>query len=1076
MQVPLWIRRKTVMNYTHKKTYGILWKTVLIVGLLLALLQLPHSAAAEDSDTTKDLVDCIINNENYLAEVYDSSNGLDTSVANGIVQTEDGFIWIGSYGGLVRCDGTVFERVDSKNGSLGVGCMYVDHKGRLWIGTNEGGLALMTQDDFIWWSKEEGLASSKVRCITEGTDGSIYAGTINGVSVISPDMHVKTLKDPALSNVYLEQMKTGADGTIYGISSEGDFFTISGDKLLRYYNHTNMLISDVNSILPDPNDPDMIYFGTGGSVIYHCNATNSPTALEAIDISPLTSVNNMRYIRDKLWVCAHNGIGVIDEEGFHYLPQLPFQYSVTDVMEDYEGNLWFSSSRQGAMKLTPNRFTSIFTNYNISERVVNTTCVLDNKLFIGTETGLIVIDENGLCSSVPITKSRYASGGDFRADDLLTLLNDCRIRSIICDSKDRLWISTWQAYGLLRYDHGELTVFIERDGLPSNRIRTVHEAEDGSMVAACTGGVCVIEGDRITKCYDEDDGIVTKECLTVTTAPNGDILVGSNGGGLYIIGEEGTQCIDRGQGLSSGVVMQIKYDQKRDLFWLVTGNALAYMTTDYEVTMIDHFPYADNLDLYENERGEMWVLSSNGIYVAPVDDLLANGEIDYIYYGIANGLPGHVVSNSYSALTDEGDLYIAGNVCVTKVNINEPVSDIENIKQAVPYLDADERRIYPDQDGVFTVPAEVKKITIYGYVLNFSLSDPEVSIQLSGFDSKPMSFRQSTVHPMIYTNLSGGNYKYIMTVKDDLGNDSKTLSVMINKKKALTEQLWFHFLCAAVLLAMIYLLSRLYIRRKMRTLELRHREEAERERVNNELMMANQIQMGMLPNEYPPFPGRKEFDIYARMDPAREVGGDFYDYFFVDEDHLCLVIADVSGKGIPASLFMMSSKVVIQSVAQAGLAVDEIMHRVNQTICSNNKLDMFVTVWIGILEISTGKLSAANAGHEYPVIKRRDGEFELFKDKHGFVLGSLEDMIYKRYELQLNPGDVIFVYTDGLPEATNGEEKMFGKERMIEALNKYTEESPENILAGVRKEVDTFVGDAEQFDDLTMLCLKYFGK
>ncbi len=243
-----------------------------------------------------------------------------------------------------------------------------------------------------------------------------------------------------------------------------------------------------------------------------------------------------------------------------------------------------------------------------------------------------------------------------------------------------------------------------------------------------------------------------------------------------------------------------------------------------------------------------------------------------------------------------------------------------------------------------------------------------------------------------------------------------------------------------------------------------------------ELSLATRIQESMLPNTFPPFPERKEFDIYASMDPAKEVGGDFYDFFFVDEDHLCLSIADVSGKGVPAALFMMASKIILANNAQMGKSPAQILTDTNAMIASNNKEDMFVTVWLGILEISTGKLSAANAGHEYPVLGRPDGEFRYYKDKHGFVIGGMPGLKYKEYELQLNPGDRLFVYTDGLPEATDAEGNMFGADRVLEALNEKKEATPEQILAQMRTAVDGFVKDAEQFDDLTMLCLEYRGK
>ena len=250
---------------------------------------------------------------------------------------------------------------------------------------------------------------------------------------------------------------------------------------------------------------------------------------------------------------------------------------------------------------------------------------------------------------------------------------------------------------------------------------------------------------------------------------------------------------------------------------------------------------------------------------------------------------------------------------------------------------------------------------------------------------------------------------------------------------------------------------------------------AEQERIGAELDLATRIQYAMLPHVFPPFPDRKEFDLYASMDPAKEVGGDFYDFFLVDDDHLCMVMADVSGKGVPAALFMMASKIILQSCAMLGNSAAEILTKTNEAICSNNQEQMFITVWLGILEISTGKLTAANAGHEYPVLKRPDGRFELVKDKHGFVIGGMDGMKYKEYEMTLEPGTKLFLYTDGVPEATDENGMLFGATRMVDALNKEPAADPKGVLKNVRAAVDDFTEDAEQFDDLTMLCMAYYG-
>ena len=249
----------------------------------------------------------------------------------------------------------------------------------------------------------------------------------------------------------------------------------------------------------------------------------------------------------------------------------------------------------------------------------------------------------------------------------------------------------------------------------------------------------------------------------------------------------------------------------------------------------------------------------------------------------------------------------------------------------------------------------------------------------------------------------------------------------------------------------------------------------EKERVDTELRLAARIQENALIKDFPAFPERTEFDLFAAMKPAREVGGDLYDFFMLDEDHLALVIADVSGKGIPASLFMMVAMTLIRHVAMQEKSPAKTLGIVNREICARNPEGMFVTVWFGVLELSTGKLTCSNAGHEYPVLKEPDGSFALYKDKHSFVIGAEESIRYKEYELLLKPGSKLFVYSDGVPESTDLQEELFGTERMTAALQQAEEGTPEEILASVHAAIDQFVGPAPQFDDLTMLCLQYNG-
>ena len=250
---------------------------------------------------------------------------------------------------------------------------------------------------------------------------------------------------------------------------------------------------------------------------------------------------------------------------------------------------------------------------------------------------------------------------------------------------------------------------------------------------------------------------------------------------------------------------------------------------------------------------------------------------------------------------------------------------------------------------------------------------------------------------------------------------------------------------------------------------------AEKERLGTELKLASRIQESMLPSDFPVFPDRKEFDIFASMNPAKEVGGDFYDFFLIDEDHLGIVIADVSGKGIPAALFMTISMVLVHSNAMRVKTAAKTLGIVNKEICANNPEEMFVSVWFGILDLRDGTLTASNAGHEYPMIKQPGGHFELLKDQHGFVIGGMMESRYQEYTVKLEPGAKLFLYTDGLPEATRNKNELFGVERALLAVRALEDGTPEEILGEVERHVEAFVGDDEQFDDLTMLCLVYHG-
>lgn len=246
-------------------------------------------------------------------------------------------------------------------------------------------------------------------------------------------------------------------------------------------------------------------------------------------------------------------------------------------------------------------------------------------------------------------------------------------------------------------------------------------------------------------------------------------------------------------------------------------------------------------------------------------------------------------------------------------------------------------------------------------------------------------------------------------------------------------------------------------------------------RIDRELEFARSIQHSAIPTVFPPYPGHSEFDIYATMDTAKEVGGDFYDFYFVGENRLGFLIADVSGKGIPAAMFMMTAKTIIKGYAESGKPVDEVFTTANEKLCESNDAGMFVTAWMGVLDTVTGKVEFANAGHNPPLVRHAGGGFEYLRSKPCFILAGMDGIKYRKNEFTLAPGDEIYLYTDGVTEATDSENNLYGEERLLALLNSMGDLSGEEICRAVKADIDAFVGDAPQFDDITMLYLKYNG-
>ena len=726
-------------------------------------------------------VDPIQRNEGFSAVLYNNRNGLPTSEANAIAMTGDGFLWIGSYAGLVRYDANNFERIDSSTGISNVRCLYTDSLDRLWIGTNDSGLFLMEKEKIRKWDKQDGLKSVSIRAISEDGNGRIYIAGTSGIATVDREMNLAVLDDERINDRTIRDVRRGNDGLIYGITEDGDLFTLRDGKIDFFLDRNTCRIQGILAILPDPEAPGYLYIGTSESRIYHGELARNFPIKGAKGIGSLINVERFEYIQGKLWICASNGIGRLESDGFHALRNVPMDHSIGHVLTDYEGNLWFTSTRQGVMKIVPNRFTDLFERYNLPENVVNTTCASGSRLMIGTDGGLILLENGKRADALPLSGSASPDGADAGITDLVKDLEGVRVRSIIPDSLGRIWISTWRKYGLICYDHGEATVFTEKEGLFSNQVRTVVELSDGSIAAANRGGVSIIRDGRVVDGYGEEDGIAVTDILTLAEGEGQELILGSDGGGIYIVSPEGTKHIGTEDGLSSDVILRIRRSAERDIYWIITSNSLAYMTPDHQVTTLRQFPYSNNYDLYENSRGDVWILSSNGIYVLSAEELLSGEPVAPVFYGIYSGLPYVATVNSYSGKAEDGTLYIASSQGVVTVNIEKNAESISSLKIALPYMEADDVRVYPDKTGVFRLPGGARRLTIYPYIFNYSLINPQVSYCLEGFDSSLTTVNRNELLPVVYTNLPNASYRFVVHVNDPVGRTNQSVTFRIEK-------------------------------------------------------------------------------------------------------------------------------------------------------------------------------------------------------------------------------------------------------------------------------------------------------
>ncbi len=693
-----------------------------------------------------------INGAGYSSQIYDASNGLPTSDANYILCSSDGYIWIGGYSGIIKYDGSNFIRMDTSGGLTSGRGLFEDSKGRIWVATNDNGVVVIDGEESIHFTYKEGLASSSIRCFEEDADGNIIIGTTAGIAYVDNALTLHTIDDDTLNEETVLNMSADLNGTIYGITKSGLLFSVTGCKVTDAFSGSDKGMDKITAILSDPSAEGMIYIGTSGGIVYHGGFGDPADRMTGMDAAPLSTIQWIDHSCGKLWVTSQNLSGYFDEKGvFRTLDDIPMDSAIEMMTCDYQGNLWYASSTLGVMKVVTNNFVNITKNAGLEGYVVNATGFYKGFLYVGTGNGLFILDRNWHIVN----------------NELTEFIGDARIRCITSDSRGNLWIAVYNhdLGVVVQTRSGEIRNITTADGLPSNEIRCVVEASDGSMLVGSNGGLAYIRDFEVTRAVGASEDVRNTVFLTVAEGNFGLVYVGTDGDGIYEIAQDHVVRLGRDDGLTSDVILRIIHDEERDVYWIITSNSIEFIR-DGRVHEITSFPYNNNYDMYFDDKGDAWILSSYGVYCVKIDDMLNDDIREYDLYTNANGLTSTPTSNSYSALDGYGNLYISGRDGVSCVNINNFYRGDVDVKVALASIYCDDEKIIPDEDGTYTIPASDGRIVITTSVMDYSMTNPLVHIYLEGAGDDGITGPRNLLSPLEYTRLKYGNYTLHVQILD----------------------------------------------------------------------------------------------------------------------------------------------------------------------------------------------------------------------------------------------------------------------------------------------------------------------
>lgn len=722
----------------------------------------------------------------YIQTGYAGDEGLLPGEANDIAQTKDGRLWIGTYAGLFKYDGSKFTLMQDAASVKNVNCLYVDEEGRLWVGTNDDGVTVFINDHVInVLDTESGLKSDTVRSIVCDSAGNYYIATPQGLSIVSLSGGIKVTKSfDNIKNV--SGMSADADGNVAAVTGKGELYCFNNGELAE-----TVLESDEeavpNTVLFTDDERLMLAYSDNAVRCYDMRRT-VPQLMYEVRPDGIENINSLYKTESgDIFICSDTGAAVIYADGScSKINTGDFTSSVDHMLVDYQDNLWFCSSRLGLLELSRSPFTELFAGI-ADKAVVNAAEKVSGLLFVGTDDGLVIIDEEN------------AAVID---NELSRLLDGVRVRDVTADSSGYVWIAT-SGMGLYRVrqrENGSYAVrqFTDDDGLPGMRFRNVIELSDGRKAAAGDYGTAVLDGENVTEVYTAQNGLANEKSLCLLEY-DGALYIGSDGGGIARIRDGHIdKLLGRRDGLSSDIILRMVREPESGGMFIVTSNGLCYMDASGGIRRLSHFPYSNNYDIVCGDDGNCWVLGSAGIYIAGARELIEDRRSEYPLINSKSGFRDSLTANAW--LYREGTrLYLCCDSGAVSVDMTDYDSAADSYRMVMDQVTVDGERFDIDRVDSFVMPADADTIVFEPEILNYLPEDPYVSVILEGYDRKESTCLLSELGAISYTGLKPGSYVFRVSIVDGLsGSVSEYGSYRIEKEAKMYQSRWFRLYVALI--------------------------------------------------------------------------------------------------------------------------------------------------------------------------------------------------------------------------------------------------------------------------------------